>query len=130
MLFMWAILICDKYNVGIRFYCSTLHSLLWVITHQFYTVVLKDYTPGATNLTFPLGSVEGQSLCSNFAIMNDLIAENTETFKVVLNTSDPDVTIGDCDGSGVPSLKIYINESDGKNVEGEGKLSLLAAKNK
>ena len=77
----------------------------------------NDYSPRTINVTFPSGSVEGQIACSNFLILNDLIVEITETFRVTLTTNDPDVTIGNCDGIGVPSFTIYIKGNNSKNLQ-------------
>ena len=46
--------------------------------------------------------------------MDDIVVENTELFTVTLKTSDPDVTIGDCDGSGISYVSIYIADIDSK----------------
>ena len=75
----------------------------------------NDYSPKAINVTFPSGSVEGQNACSDFLVLNDPIVEITESFSVMLTTSDSDVTIGNCDGIGVPSFTIYIKGNNSKN---------------
>ena len=69
-----------------------------------------DYEPlSSLLLTFPEGSSQGDQNCTTITIIDDVAVENTESFRVDLNSSDAEVAFSPI----CSSAPVTISDSDG-----------------
>ena len=72
----------------------------------------KDYEPVAEVLVFPVGSLEGQSLCLSVRTHDDTVVEYTEYFAITLSAVSPNVTIGDRAGGVTYTVGVFDNDGE------------------
>ena len=50
-----------------------------------------DYTTASVDITFPEGSMDGDTRCINISVTDDMALEGDETFTVTLTVSSGDI---------------------------------------
>ena len=53
-----------------------------------------DYTNSSINITFPEGSMDGDTRCINVSITDDMTLEGEETFTVLMAVTAGNATVG------------------------------------
>ncbi len=61
---------------------------------MFAAMLYFDYVNISSDMTFASGSTDRDVRCANISILDDFSLEGDQTFTVMLDTSDPDVLIG------------------------------------
>ena len=86
-------------------------------THLYVQLQIYLYTSGGVDydplssfvLSFAEGSSQGDQQCTTISITDDIAVESTESFRVELSTSDPQVAFSAI----CPSAPVRITDSDG-----------------
>ena len=73
-----------------------------------FTAVPEDYVSISFLVIFVPDSSSSRILCSNISITSDEIVEDTETFLILINTSDSNVQITQ------PNVSVTILDNSGK----------------